>query len=440
MMPTLSSTWGVVGCGRSGLAAARWLAAGGSSIVLTDDDSGRLGAAVAHLADGVTTCSPDADSASRAGQWVVSPGVPPSHPLVRRIMEQGHAWSDLDLLSAAGTVSRLVAVTGTNGKSTVTQLIADIYKANGQAVAAGGNLGTPIAELLSENFDIAVIEASSFQLFYARQFEPDVSVLTSLAPDHLDWHPDYDHYADAKRKMFPGRSVSVVPEGLLEIIGCRRGDDVLTVGISAQADLQINNGRIHVRAKGLDQSVAVPHGFEPAHQSLNLALALGVAVADGIALETAISAAASFKPLPFRFQLAGIVAGAAFVNDSKATNLDAMATAVESATGPVRLLVGGKKKGLDWTSVLSGISQKVVSAYAYGETAADIRNAWTPAVDIQTFEGLEDAFLAASADAVAGDIVLLAPGTSSFDQYTSYAERGRHFDQLVKQLVREKTS
>jgi UDP-N-acetylmuramoylalanine--D-glutamate ligase len=331
-----------------------------------------------------------------------------------------------------------VAVTGTNGKSTVTRLVAAMAAKGGRTVLAGGNLGTPVADLLARPADLAVLEVSSFQLFYSRTFVPEIAVLTNFAPDHLDWHPTLEHYRASKERMFARlaeEGIAVLPDvedGGIRIPPAAR---VFRFGSDAACDARITGEALELNVLRTHARLAFPKAFDPEHQRRNLAAAALVGALLGGTPEALRAAASSYRHLPHRFVEVANVAGVRYVDDSKATNLHALIAAVRSVGTPVRLLVGGKRKNLDWAAALPHIADQIVGAYAFGECGADVAAAWRPTLPVEVDNHLAAALARASADARAGETVLLAPGTSSFDQYESYAERGQHFCELVGSLT-----
>ncbi|RMF14127.1 MAG: UDP-N-acetylmuramoyl-L-alanine--D-glutamate ligase [Candidatus Dadabacteria bacterium] len=437
--------WGVIGAGRTGVAAARYLAAEGAGVVLADDDPGALGKAAEVLADLVEVRPADAVLATDAARWVISPGIPPTHPLVAAVRDSGRGCSDLDLWSAARP-ALTVAVTGTNGKSTVCAMLAEIFRESGFETALGANYGTPVGELLMSETRVerAILEVSSFQLMYAEAFSPEVAIVTNLAPDHLDWHSDLTEYRTAKeriaREMTP-EQLLIVPRELADfapdsaamraIVG--EGLDPATVerGASIRDDeLLLFFGKRQANLSLADVREKIPF-IE------NAAMAALAAWSTGASVEQISAALQRFEPLAHRFEVVAERRGVTWVNDSKATNLHALVAAVQTAGGPVRLLAGGKDKGLNWGSVIDAIIPSTIRVYAFGESADAIRDAWQERLDVHVSDKLIDAVRVVAREANAGDVVLLAPGTSSFDEFASYAERGLAFREAVASLDQE---
>lgn len=422
----------MIGAGATGTAAVRHLSARGAEVTLTDDRSAAL--ETAEVPSGVQKA---VAGDIRTDAWdgaVVSPGVPPSHPLVVAMSAAGRLRGDLDLWQAERNICT-VAVTGTNGKSTVTRLIAAMLREGGLRTAEGGNLGTPATEFLGGQDERAVLEVSSFQLHYATTFLPEIMVLTNLAPDHLDWHPDHAHYAAAKRGVFERlgpEQTAILPDDP-EFADWAVRAARMTFGFTDGADVMVGgDGTITARRRRETLRFTVPGGFPMPHQRLNLAAAIAAALAAGVETPAIQRAADAFAHLPYRLAQVAEIGGVGFWNDSKATNPHAMIAAVRSfPAGSVQLLAGGKRKGLDWASAAADLAPHVAHVWAYGEAGPDIEAAWAEVLPLTRVADLSAAFAGAAAAARPGQAVLLAPGTSSFDAFSSYRERGAAFDALV---------
>lgn len=423
--------WLILGAGATGVAAAARLAAAGAAVALTDDRPAALASAAVPAA--VERLPVEAAAARRFDHVLCSPGLPPSHPLVAAAVAAGTARGDLDLWQQDRTACT-IAITGTNGKSTVTRLIAAMLREAGLAVAEGGNLGTPATELLDEPHDRAVLEVSSFQLHYGRTFLPEFMVLTNVAPDHLDWHPDHAHYTEAKRSVFDrlgAEQTAILPDDAAFAdwgAAARR----VRFGAGDSADVQVVEDGIVVRLGRKSWRMTTPQDFPMPHQRLNLAAATAAATIAGVEPAAIRRAAEGFEHLPYRLRKVREIDGVAFWNDSKATNLHAMIAAVQAfPPAAVHLLAGGKRKGLDWAGAAASLQTHVKHVWAYGEAGDDIRAAWASQMPVARLSDLAAAFAAATAAALPGEAVLLAPGTSSFDAFSSYRERGAAFDGLV---------
>ena len=414
----------VVGLARSGQAAARLLATRGERV--TGVDSGHPDAAAGLRDHGVEVLL-DVDGVEpveRAAAVIKSPGVPQTAAAVRAARQRGlPVIGELELAWRL-LPNRFVAVTGTNGKTTVTELLGHVWRTAGEPVAVAGNVGTPLASLVGEVGDDATIvcEASSFQLEDSEAFAPECGVLLNVAPDHLDRHEDLDQYLAAKLRLFANQTE----------------DDICVYNGS---DPALRGRELGGRGRKLDfapRAGELPFSLPGAHNAENAAAAAVAAEAMGIAGGAIAEGLRSFPGLPHRLELVAEIDGVAYVNDSKATNVAAAAAAVRSFDRPVRAILGGSLKGERFGELAAPVAERCVACYLIGEAApaieSDLEQAWQRGVAHRSFAGLEDAVAAAAADAVAGDVVLLAPACASFDAYRDYEQRGEHFRALVEAL------
>jgi UDP-N-acetylmuramoylalanine--D-glutamate ligase len=417
----------VVGLGRSGRAAAALLARRGWRVVAVD------GAAVdaPELADaGVEVRAPWAAPVEGVDLVVKSPGVPGAAPPVAAARAAGApVWSEIEL-AARELPNPLLAVTGTNGKTTTTELTAHLLRAAGIEAHACGNQGTPLAGLVDRVDPRAwlVVECSSFQLEDVHTFHPAGAVLLNLAPDHLDRHGDEAAYLAAKLRVFAAQEpadLAIAPAGIDATGGAptRRLYDGAP-GLEAAA---WGEGGLHLAALGLiaaweDVPLRGRHNRENAMAAAALAAHAGAgaaALAEGLA---------SFRPVPHRLELVGTAGGVAFVNDSKATNPDAALAALDAYDHGVHLIAGGRAKGTPFAALAAAARGAVVRAYLVGEAAPQIATALDAAgVPHEAAGGVAEAVALAAERAKPGETVLLAPGCASFDQFSSYEERGEAF-------------
>lgn len=446
----------VAGLGRSGQAAAKLLLAEGHSVIVVDEADGedlqetaadlrQKGASVFLGVEGLQTDDPDL--------VVLSPGIGPQSPFLLEALEKGHPVIPELELGWSRIASRVIAVTGSNGKSTAVKWLGDILAMNGKKTIVGGNYGRPASEIALEESsrDWVVLEVSSFQLERIVDFRADIAVLLNILPDHLDRHPSLEAYRSAKLRIFENcgaDDVCIIPDELvkqnwfpesLESIACNR----VTFGRSPGADWRVENGRAHSPANGRSGEEGVTIDlrgtyFESALWADTVGAVSAAAFACGIEAEEVQRAAQLFEPLPHRLQRVAEIEGVSFINDSKATNLAAMQAAVESMQGPVRLIAGGRPKENDFEKVNSSVS-KVRSVYLIGEAASEMREAWRDLVPCILCGGLERALERAWTDASEGETVLLSPGCASFDQFSGFAERGERFIKFIKGLVRRNT-
>lgn len=427
----------VLGAGLSGNAAALLLASEGAQVTVLDsaEEKNLLKSTLDNLrAHGVRVlCGSAADQDSSAYQWIVmSPGIDPVSPLARNfssrpieiISELELGWRSCDL--------PVIAVTGTNGKTTTTELLAQMLNACGQRTIACGNIGKPLSEVAREKlpFDVLTVEVSSFQLEAIRTFRPSISVWLNFAPDHLDRYRSVADYRAAKLRIFENQTeqdVAVVHAA--ETLPNIRPHRVTFSAYSDRADFRVAAGAIVYENQPVlrlsDTKLRGLHNIE------NLMATFAVGITRGLSFAQMVSAIRDYEPQPHRCEFVREIDGVEYVNDSKATNLDAVEKALIAQTKPVVLIAGGKDKGFTFDPLRSLVKEKVKSAVLIGEMAESIRQSWQGAVNSQIATSLADAVERAHAAGTPGDVVLFSPGTSSFDMFKSYADRGDQFRALV---------
>lgn len=369
------------------------------------------------------------------GLVVTSPGIPEHAPPIADTLEAGITlWSELEF-GARNLSAPYLAVTGTNGKTTVTTAIAAMLRASGVKTVAAGNVGTAVSAVAGEPWDVVVLEASSFQLRFIERFHPHGAAVLNVAPDHLDWHETVEDYAAAKARIFENMTERDVLVYDCDDPGASRlvaGAGARLIPVSGTSQPSGGNGPedglLHVGGHGFRMPLR-----DPAYVS-DFAAAATLAHTSGAANEAIQSVFDGFESAPHRRQVVATRDGVTWVDDSKATNPHAARWA-SAAYPSVVLIAGGRNKGLE----LSGIAgPSVRTVIAYGEAGPEIaRSVEAP---VTTVDSLRDAVMAASAEARRGDTVLLAPGCASFDQFSSYAERGEVFAALVRDLDRHAKS
>ena len=408
----------VLGLARSGEGAALALARRGVAVVGVDRnadlDTGRLRAAGVEVVLGAD----DPELLDGMDLLVKSPGIPAEAPLATAARGRGlTVWSEVELgYRLLG--NPILGVTGTNGKTTTSELLGEVFRADGAPVAVAGNVGRPLTGLdgtLPEEAWI-VCELSSFQLEDIEAFRPRIAVLLNLTPDHLDRHASLEEYRAAKLRIFENQGpddVAVVPRGFGEIPGNAR---------RVEFDTQ-------------DELPAEP--LVPGdHNRENAAAATAAARAAGVSDEAIAEALRTFEGVPHRLELVREVRGIRFVNDSKATNPEAAARALSAYPPGIRLILGGSRKNSSYSSLAKEASSRgVAKAYLIGEAADEIAEALAAAgVRFADSGTLEQAVLDALADADPGEVVLLSPACASYDQFRDFEERGERFRHLVEAL------
>jgi UDP-N-acetylmuramoylalanine--D-glutamate ligase len=408
----------VFGLARSGEAAALALARRAVSVLGVDEredvDAGRLRAA------GVEVVLGAGDPALLEGVdlLVKSPGVPREAALVTAARERGVTiWSEIEL-GGRLLANPLLGVTGTNGKTTTTELLGSMFRAAGRSVAVAGNVGRPLTGLDGVIAPDAwvVCELSSFQLEDIDAFRPQIAILLNLTPDHLDRHGTFEDYRAAKLRVFENQGsedVAIVPRGFPPVPGEGRR-------------LEFAVGDI------LPAEPLVPGE----HNRENAAAATAAARAAGIGDEAIAEALRTFEGIPHRLELVGEVDGVRFVNDSKATNPEAAERALSAYPPGLRIILGGSRKGSSYTGLARAARDaRVARAYLIGDAADDIAEALAAqGVRFRHSRDLATAVREAFADAERGDVVLLSPACASYDQFSDFEERGTRFREFVEAL------
>ncbi|HZO82015.1 MAG TPA: UDP-N-acetylmuramoyl-L-alanine--D-glutamate ligase [Candidatus Binataceae bacterium] len=432
----------VVGLGVSGAAAAHFLHARGASLVLSDV---RRAMETAALPPGELRLGGE-DPAWLGGVELVvaSPGVPPASALLAEADRRGIPVIGELELGGRFVRAPIVAVTGTNGKSTVTTLVAEILKAAGRRVFVGGNLGTPLVEAAGLELDAVVVEVSSFQLERIASFKPHVAVHLNLAEDHLDRYRDFADYARTKARLFLNQdradwAVLNRDDPMVWRLRSALAARVMSFGLGPAAsaaaigydgrDLIFDDGGRRAGRISLAQfRLAGRHNVANAMAAAGAALAMGVEPA---AIEAAL---ATFRALPHRMEFVDERAGVAWIDDSKGTNVASVVEALAATRAPVILIAGGMDKGGDYAPLRAPLKEKVRLLILIGAARDKMRAALEGATQIELRQTLDEAVRCAAAAARGGDTVLLSPACSSFDQFRSYAERGRIFQELVRAL------
>jgi len=420
----------LLGYGRSGQAAERMLRHEGTeTVVLTRETTGD---------DEVTGILRD----RRFEVCIVSPGFGLEHPWIRAVRDAGiPLLSELEL-GWSRYSGKTVAVTGSNGKSTAVKWICETLQLAGQPAVIGGNYGIPACEAVMDHPDAEwlVLEVSSFQLETVVDFRADVAVVLNVLPNHLDRHGNMEVYRHIKARIFGSSSSTggacLVPVEWLHLFQQDAGADRnwVTFGGSPDADFHYDRGTVmHHGRPVLDLSGTV---FDsPIIGSCTGAAVAAFCAAGGVPLAAAAEAARAFRPLPHRVQRVGEINGITFVNDSKATNLAAMAAALETCGTGIHLIAGGLPKESEYTFVKEILAERVRSIYLIGQASRSMYLAWKGVCSCVECGTLEEAFNTAKNAARAGDTVLLSPGCASFDQFRNFEERGERFEKLFRDAV-----
>jgi UDP-N-acetylmuramoylalanine--D-glutamate ligase len=435
----------VLGFGSSGEAAALLLAGEGAVITILDSaDLKKLRSKIDKITPlGISVLAginADKDK-STYDRGILSPGIDPSTPLVQNFLRKriemiGELEFSYELCKCP-----VIAITGTNGKTTTTELVARMLNEGGVKTLAAGNIGPAFAAVVKQSKDLEVmtLEVSSFQLEEIRTFRPHIAVWLNFTPDHLDRYPAMEAYRNAKLRIFENQTVDDFAIVKLEDMPAVVDPVALkarVISFSASregGDFSLKEGIIQFRGEpvlAMDKTK-----LRGVHNAENLMAALAVGYLMGLSFERMAGPLSDYSPLPHRCELVGTVDEVNYVNDSKATNIDALEKALVSEARPIVLIAGGKDKGFEFGSITELIAQKVHHAVLIGEMAERIRGLWGSRVPCELAASLEDAVKRARGHARPGDVVLFSPATSSFDMFKNYADRGDQFRNLVKSLA-----
>jgi UDP-N-acetylmuramoylalanine--D-glutamate ligase len=442
----------VVGLGRSGIAAAELLSSRGASVLANDlrprealDEK-----ALALEAKAVTLVlgSHPESLASEVDLVVTSPGVRTDLPLLVASRRAGvPVWGELEL-GFRELTGKVVAITGTKGKSTTASLLTAMLRASRKDVRLAGNIGAPLVGELqgSSSETLFVLEVSSFQLETVDSFRPDVAVLLDVSPDHLDWHESFEAYLRAKERLFRNQ----MEDDWAVVFG----GNPLTVAMAERArskkwyfdldclekvypHLHLDGPWIVRHEDGVTTPLASLEEFQLVgrHNRSNAMAASAAAALLGVSGDAIEEAVAQFEGLPHALERVAVVNGVRFYNDSKATNVQAVRAALESFDGGILLILGGRFKGGDFAELLDLAAHKVKRVFAIGESREMVRDALASVAEVDLCPDLETAVMTAHRMAISGDVVLLSPAGSSFDMFRDYRDRGETFRAIVARIA-----
>lgn len=417
----------VVGSGASGIAASRLLHRTGARVRMLDsrEDAFDEEFLREHAGDGLEfVVGPHKPEHFQGAALVVpSPGVP-MRVLTPLLAEAGNPlWMSELELGFHYVKEPILAVTGTSGKTTTSSLAAAMLEASGKKVFLGGNIGTPLSEYIVEReltgvtADVLVLEVSSFQLLGCSSFSPQVGMLLNLSENHLDQHKDMQEYVDCKFKLFSQQT-----QDDFAVISPALKEEAVKRGVRSKIECYENTG-LFTRTRLLG-----------GHNQLNLDAAFLAVSKFGVTLEQAQRVAEVFQPIENRLENVGEWKGIMYVNDSKCTTVEALRVALQSFNRPVRLLAGGKFKGGDLAGLAPLLKERVQAVGLYGASRDVFEKAWGGVVPVSYNETLEEAMTALRSQCVSGDVILLAPACSSYDQYANYLERGEDFRRIAEKL------
>jgi UDP-N-acetylmuramoylalanine--D-glutamate ligase len=441
----------VVGLGKSGRSAAHFLRDRGARVTVSDSRSATaLDRDIPALLDAgimVEAGGHGLLTFRRQDLIVVSPGVPYDTPELKQVRAFGLPIIGELELATRFLQGQIVAITGSNGKTTTTSLLGQIFAASGRPTLVGGNIGTPVIDLVPQSTaaTLTVLEVSSFQLETVDQFCPHIAVVLNITADHLDRHHTFQAYADAKARI----AARQTPADFLVL----NGEDTPTQLLAAKTRAQVfwfsprrpikqgafvyGDSVLFLPREGGTPEPILPVADIPlrgAHNLENVLAAVCAARLAGVPAETIRAAVHAFQAVEHRLQFIATVGGVAYYNDSKATNVDATKKAIEAFPGAIHLILGGKDKDSNYADLADLIRARVKVVYTIGAAAQKIERQLAGVAKIVSAETLDAAVRQAAQNAVPGDTVLLAPACSSFDQFENYEHRGRAFQQLVTHL------
>ena len=433
----------VVGLGATGLSIARYLKRHDADAIFLDSRDEPPGI------EALNDIWPDADIRlgkksipKSVNRVIASPGIEDKHPLLKKARKKDlEVVSDIELFAREAS-KPFVAVTGSNGKSTVTTLLYHMCRADERNTLAGGNLGEPALDLLAEDApDVYVLELSSFQLHRTANLPAQVAVLLNVSPDHLDWHKNEKEYRDAKYRVYREAKAAVVnraDETAAKMAA--RCEQVVSFGGDEPADG-------HFGLRTVDDVTYLAHGetlllsvrelaMYGLHNQLNALAALAAGDLLGLEMSSMLQVLAEFPGLPHRMQFVARIGAVDYINDSKATNVAAAVASINSVDNMLVLIAGGDGKDGDFTELASAVEDKLRSAVLIGEDAEKIAHALDTVMPVHFADSMDSAVKLAADCAESDDTVLLAPACASFDQFSNYMERGDVFCDAVEGLKR----
>ncbi len=437
----------ILGAARSGLGAARLAAKKGAKVTVIDEgDPAKLTRAAAVASkEGFDILLGDQARALtvQPGEYqlaILSPGLDVHWPLPKKFSDAGTRLTGEMEFAATQTRMEMTAITGTTGKSTTTELLAAIFNGFGKRSIPCGNHGLPISELLvdqGEVFDMLANEVSSFQLETIETFHPQITIWLNFAPDHLDRYPDEAAYFEAKRRIFmnqTARDWAIVNAPEMKRLGPLKP---LVLTFSAQPEHQdamftYRDGTFFFEGNPVGSGRRIT--LRGRHNMENILAALAAGWIKGLTFDRMLAAVEAYEAPAHRCQLVREWNGIEFINDSKATNLHAMESCIRSLERPIVLIAGGKEKGLDYHPLREAVPGKVRAMVLIGEIAGSLQQTFADLVPCHLAGDMAEAVKIAAAAATAGDAVVLSPGTSSFDMYSGYAERGQRFAEAAAAL------
>jgi UDP-N-acetylmuramoylalanine--D-glutamate ligase len=440
----------VVGLGRSGVASAFFLQEHGAKVIVSDSKSeAQLQSEVPALLDrGISIETGQHGQRTFRDQdlIVVSPGVPSDQPQLQHARSLGIPVIGEVELAFRFLQGKVLAITGSNGKTTTTTLVGEILAKSGKKTLVGGNIGTPVISLAGQSTpdSLVALEISSFQLESIEQFRPWIAAILNITPDHLDRHHTFQAYVDAKARIFENQHAGDFAILNADDPTCVALKDKIKASLlwfsrkqPVETGAFLRDEQIIFRQNGQEQAVLSRHAIQlkGEHNLENVLAAVAMTMVAGCTPQQVQQAVKEFHAVEHRLELVATINGVTFYNDSKATNVDATVKALESFPGNIHIILGGKDKGSDYTVLNPLLRERVKRVYLIGAASDKIASHIKNATELVRSGTLERAVRQAFDAAKSGDVVLLAPACASFDQFNSYEHRGRVFKELVRSLT-----
>ncbi|MDA8561118.1 UDP-N-acetylmuramoyl-L-alanine--D-glutamate ligase [Nitrospinae bacterium] len=445
MMELKNKNLSVIGLGQTGVAVANFLSRKGACVTVTDGKSReQLLEPLKQLCPDVKTCFQNSEPPSDTEVVVLSPGVDIYSSFLESANSQGiEIISEIELANRFNTVP-IIAITGTNGKSTCTSLIAEIFSQAGKIVHAGGNLGTPFISLLDQgDADYRVLELSSFQMEATSGLHPVASIILNISPDHMDRHKDFASYVELKKKIFAHQTqkdflILNQDDPITRDLGkdCPSECILFSNQVELEKGVFLRGNKIISRLNNRETEVlsleSLSRGMQ--WQVENILPAIATALLFNLPQDGIERALKNFASLEHRLEWVRNLNGIDFINDSKGTNVGSVCKSLNTFNRPIILIVGGKDKGADFSPLKTLMKEKVKHLVLIGETRKKFKGILNGSFGYEESESLEEAVSLARAKAEDGDIVLLSPACSSFDMFKDYMDRGTCFKTIVKNL------
>lgn len=436
----------IVGLGKTGLACARFLAARGIEFIIVDSRETPPGLDELNAiipAEKIVTGGFKPELFETASTLIVSPGISVQHALIASARKRGASIiGDIELFARVATAP-IVAITGSNGKSTVTTLFAEMARQSNRQVRVGGNLGVPALELLDDVAELYILELSSFQLETTESLDAVVSVILNISEDHMDRYDDLQAYVDAKARVFNGQGTIIAnldDKAVVQLVkqqGSQRKQISFTLGVPVENSygLYSYEGEAWL-CKGQDRLLPVSKvGIKGAHNIANALAALALGEAVKLPMAAMLNALQTYTGLPHRMQWVTEYRGVNWFNDSKATNVGAAVAAIEGVPGEnVILIAGGQGKGQDFSPLKDAIQKRVKAVILIGEDASLLADAVPDSITIDFAHDMMAAVGMAASQSVPGDTILFSPACASFDMFSNYEQRGETYMAAVREV------